>query len=104
MRWYKDLYVGLNAMENKETIIANIKEGKPQFNKFVLALPLNNHDILDIYPSYVLLQKAYRESSLMIVGIADGMEEAYDMVQLAIMDCYSETKGFNLKEFMSEEE
>ena len=50
-------------------------------------MPFNDYDVLDIYPSNVLTQKWYKDSDIVIVGIAEGREEAMDMVQLIIMDC-----------------
>lgn len=100
MRWYNDLYVGYNALDNKSDIIKKIKRGKPQMNKYVLALPLNDYDVLDIYPSYVLIQKWYRKSDLVIVGIAEGMEEAQDMLQLVIMDCFRDTGTVRVKDYI----
>lgn len=100
MRWYDDLYVGYNALDNKKDIIRKIKKGKLQINKYVIALPFNDYDVLDIYPSYVLTQTWYRKSDMVIVGIAEGMEETLDMMQLVIMDCLNETGGVNVKEYI----
>ena len=100
MKWCDDLYIGHEAMDDKDNIVSKIKEGKMQFNIYVLAAPFNDTDVLDIYPSYVLLQKRYLNSELMIYGIAKGKEEAYDMTQLTIMDCFRATGQFKLKEYM----
>mgnify|MGYP007098840663 FL=1 len=94
MKWCDDLYIGHEAMDDKDNIVSKIKEGN------VLAAPFNDTDVLDIYPSYVLLQKRYLNSELMIYGIAKGKEEAYDMTQLIIMDCFRATGQFKLKEYM----
>lgn len=99
MRWYDDLYVGYNALKSKKEIIRKIKKGKPQMNKYVIALPFNDYDTLDIYPSYVLTQKWYRKSDMVIVGITEGMEEAMDMMQLIVMDCLRETGGLKVKKY-----
>lgn len=103
MRWYKDLYVGYNLLDNKKKVVRNIKNGKPQFNKYIITLPLNDYDILEIYPSYVLTQKWYRNSDMVIVGIAEGMEEALDMMQLVIMDCYEKTGNVKVKPYIMEQ-
>lgn len=100
MRWYDDLYVGYNLLDKKRQIIRKIKNGKQQFNKYVLTLPLNNYDTIDIYPSNVLTQKIYKESDIVIVGIAEGKEEALDMVQLVIMDCFNATGGVRVKDYI----
>lgn len=100
MRWYNDLYVGYNLLDKKRQIMRKIKNGKPQFNKYVIALPINDYDVLDIYPSYVLTQKWYKDSDLVIVGIAEGMEEAMDMMQLIIMDCLKDTGDLKVKKYI----
>ena len=93
MRWYDDLYVGYNLLDKKRQVMWKIKRGKQQFNKYVITLPFNDYDVLDIYPSNVLTQKWYKDSDIVIVGIAEGREEAMDMVQLIIMDCLNSTGG-----------
>lgn len=103
MRWYNDLYVGYNLLDRKRQIIRKIKNGKPQFNKYVIALPFNDYDVLDIYPSNVLIQKWYKDSDMIIVGIAEGMEEAMDMVQIIIMDCLNETGDLKVKKYILEQ-
>lgn len=73
MRWYDDLYVGYNLLDKKRQVMWKIKRGKQQFNKYVITLPFNDYDVLDIYPSNVLTQKWYKDSDIVIVGIAEGM-------------------------------
>ncbi len=103
MRWFKDLYVGYNILEKKSQVVEKITEGKVQFNKYVITLPENDYDVLDIYPSNVLAQKWYKNSDKVIVGIAEGKEEAYDMIQLIIMDCYNETGDVKVKDYILEQ-
>lgn len=100
MKWYNFLYIGEKAEENSKKIIQNIRKGKLQLNKYVLALPLNDSDVLDIYPSVVLTQKHYMKSDIIIIGIADGMDEAKELLQEIIMECFRETGGFDLKGYI----
>ena len=100
MRWYDDLYVGYNLLDKKSQVMWKIKRGKQQFNKYVITLPFNDYDVLDIYPSNVLTQKWYKDSDIVIVGIAEGREEAMDMVQLIIMDCLNSTGGCKVKDYI----
>ena len=102
MRWYNYLYVGEKAKNVSEEIIDKINNGKMQINKYALALPFNDSDILDIIPTMVLMQKRYLNSDIVIVGIADGKSEAMDLMQEIIMECYNETKGFDLKSYIFE--
>ena len=100
MKWYNDLYVGHNAMEDKDKIVDKIIRGKLQLNKYVITLPLNNRDTLDIYPAYVLVQKWYRKSDMIVVGIADGKEEANEIVEMIIKDCLSELGKVDVRQYI----
>ena len=100
MRWYEDIYVGYNLLDKKRQVIRKIKNGRIQFNKYVITLPQNNYDTLEIYPSNVLTQKWYRDSDMIVVGIAEGMEEALDMMQLIIMDCLHDTGDVYVKKYI----
>ena len=97
MRWYEDLYVGYNLLDKKRQVIRN---GKPQLNKYVITLPQNDYDTLEIYPSNILNQKWYRDSDMVVVGITEGMEEAMDMIQLIIMDCLNDTGEVKVKKYI----
>lgn len=100
MRWYEDLYVGYNLLDKKRQVMRKIKNGKPQMNKYVITLPQNDYDTLEIYPSNILTQKWYLTSDIVVVGIAEGMEEALDMMQLIIMDCLHETGEIKVKKYI----
>lgn len=103
MIWYEDLYVGYGLLDKKRQIMRKINNGKLMFNKYVITLPQNDYDTLDIYPSSVLTQKWYRDSDIVVIGIAEGKEEAMDMMTLIIMDCLEQTGGVNVKEFIMEQ-
>ena len=100
MRWYEDLYVGYNLLDKKRQVIRKIKNGKPQLNKYVITLPQNYYDTLEIYPSNILNQKWYLDSDMVVVGITEGMEEAMDMIQLIIMDCLNDTGEVKVKKYI----
>lgn len=103
MVWYEDLYVGYNLLDKKRQIVRKIKNGKPMFNKYVITLPQNDYDTLEIYPSNVLIQKWYRDSDMVVIGIAEGKEEAMDMMNLIIMECLEQTGNVNVKDFIMEQ-
>ena len=103
MKWFEDLYIGYNLLDKKNQVIKKIKKGKPMFNKYVITLPQNDHDTLELYPSNVLIQKWYMNSDMVVVGIAEGKEEALDMMTLIIMECYERTGGCKVKDFILEQ-
>ncbi|MBR3645570.1 MAG: hypothetical protein IKN54_04060 [Lachnospiraceae bacterium] len=100
MRWYDKLYVGEKADKKRKEIIEKVTNGMFQLDKFVLALPFNDSDVLDIYPSNILVQSHYLNSDIYILGIADGMDEAKEVMQKIILDCYNQTGQFDLKGYI----
>lgn len=103
MIWYEDLYVGYSLLDKKRQIMRKIKNGKPMFNKYVITLPKNNYDTLEIYPADVMIQKWYKDSDIVVIGIAEGKEEAMDIMVLIIMDCLNQTGGVKVKDFIMEQ-
>lgn len=100
MRWYDDLYMGTTAEKSKDLIVEKIKSNKPQLNLFVLTLPSNEKNVLDIFPSTILLQAYYKNKECFIVGLAKGYEEALEVMTQIVMDTYAETGGFHVKEYL----
>mgnify|MGYP006878186314 FL=1 len=94
MKWYNNLYVGKKALKKKHKIIMRAIRRKPQIGIYMITLPVNDANSLEIYPSYVLLQKYYRKKKLMVVGISQGYDEALEVMQDILMDCYNETGQF----------
>ena len=100
MIWFDNLYVGAEAEKEKSNIVKNIKRYKFQLDVYVLCLADVPGNIMDIYPSYVLNQKYYKNKKLFVLGIAKSYNEAMSVMEKIIMDCYEKTGGFDLKEFV----
>ncbi len=94
MRWYNNLYVGEKANKRKRKIISYAKKNKPQAGIYMITLPVNDKNSLEIYPSYILIQEHYRKKDMFILGIGEGREEALFVMQEIIMDCYNTTGQF----------
>lgn len=103
MIWYEDLYVGYNLLDKKRKVIRKIKNRKPMFDTYVITLPRNDYDTLEIYPSNVLIQKWYHKPDMVVIGIAKGREEALDMMTLIIMECLEKTGNVNVKKYIMEQ-
>lgn len=101
MKWYNNLYVGENAKRRKHKIIMRVIRHKPQIGIYLITLPVNEANSLEIYPSYILLQKHYRKKEMMVVGISEGYEEALSVMQEIIMDCYRETGQFLVSQMVA---
>lgn len=102
MRWYKHLYVGETAKKKRYPLISRIRYKKLQKDAYVITLPKSGNTLLDIYPSYLLLSKWYRDKDLLILGIASGKEEALETAGHIISDVYKQTGGFAVKDFFEQ--
>ncbi len=99
MRWYKHLYVGEMAKKKRYPLISKIRYQKLQKDAYVITLTENGNALLDIYPSYMLLTKWYKEKDLYILGIAAGKEEAMETAGRIIADVYKKTGGFEIQKY-----
>ncbi len=100
MKWYKNLYVGRKASRRRRRIVASCKIGKPQLGTYMITLPVNDSNSLEIYPSHILLQKHYKKKNLFVVGIALERDEAYEVMQEILMDCYEKTGQFLVRKMV----
>lgn len=101
-KWYKKLYVGDIARGKKHMMIGKIRFRRFQKDAYLITLASNGNNLLDIYPSYVLLQKAYKDKDLFVVGLACGYEEALEVTRRVVEDVYQNTGGFDVRAFVLE--
>ncbi|MCI8661706.1 MAG: hypothetical protein HFG69_00315 [Hungatella sp.] len=102
MLWYTHLYMGEKAKRHSYSIIQSIQEKSFRPGVFVITPPSNGNNVLDIYPSYMLLLCDEREKELKILGIAYGYQEALELAGTIVSEMYEETGGFGLEEFLAE--
>ncbi len=99
MLFHKKLYLDDEISKDKRKILSKLKHNKLTFNVYVMVLADSECDQLEIYPSYVLLQKIYKEKELMVVGLASEMGSAKDLLVKMTEDCLRETGNVSLKEY-----
>lgn len=108
MKWCRDLYWGDSIASDKKPntrkrkILYRLKHNKLQINVYVIVLPLGNDGILEIYPSYVLLQEIYKRQPVCVIGLAADRNEAYELTGKIILDCYAQSGSFDVKSFVRE--
>ena len=76
LKWREDYYVG-----------EGIKDAAKARN------------LLEIVPSYMLIQKSYYARCPEIVGMAKGKDEAIDLAVDIVKNIYGETGAFQVKEY-----
>ena len=104
MRWYKNLFFGENARKRAAKIVGKIKRGQFQPDVYVLTLPSGEQNLLEIYPSYILLQDYFKEQDLLIVGLACGYEEAGQLAASIVDQVYQNNGNVAVKEYLEKQE
>ncbi|MDO4268029.1 MAG: hypothetical protein Q4C73_06105 [Eubacteriales bacterium] len=96
MLWYSHLYMGKKAKRRRFAIIQGIRDRRLQPEVYVITPPQNGQNILDIYPSAMLLLPPYRDQEMRILGIAVTYWEALEVVRRMVDDMYRTAGEFCL--------
>ncbi len=102
LEWYQDLYVSDLAAKHVRRTIRRINQSKFTPDIYVLTLPGNEHNVMDIVPSKILLQKIARQRCPMIIGVAKGIDDAYGLMQEILMETYENTGNFHVKDYLKD--
>lgn len=103
MYWCKKIYYGERALENQKELLKNLKRKKWSLGVYVITLPENDKNLLDIFETIQFEQPAFRKKKLTVVGIAIGKDEAFTLVQEIVQDVHNLTGGFGIKEYFLED-
>lgn len=100
MIWYDKLYVGESIIHKTNKVRWKIRHNAGQINIYVITLPSNRDNLLDIIPSQELLQKAYPKKNLYIIGLAKGYEEAIELAGSIVAEVYCHTGAFAVTDYL----
>ena len=96
--------MGNNARKNKYKVLGHVIKKRLSFDTYLITLPSNTSNILDIYSSNILLQSHYKKKyiteDIYVIGIAEGKKEALELVRDIIDEVYSNTGGFNISQYL----
>ena len=98
--WYEHLYMGAKARRRRFAIIQDIRENKAGKGVYVITPPSNGNNILDIYPTETILKDYYEDRELLVLGIAQGYQEALKLAGRIVDEMYRKTGGFRIEEFL----
>jgi hypothetical protein len=103
MKWYRDLYVGDSITDRKNKIKWKITHNAGLVNVYVITFAANEQNLLDIIPTWVLMQKHFPRDEVKIIGIARGYMEALEVVRRIIDETYQNTGGVDVWSYLKEE-
>lgn len=102
MDWYQEFYAGESIAGKKEKVKRKILRDAGMMNIYIIALSSNPENLLDIIPSWELMQNCYPKSELLVVGVDRGYENAIELASVIIMDVYQETGTFQVRDYFLE--
>ena len=104
MLWYSGLYTGKKADLHRADVIRQIRDGKSLPWVYVVTPASNRENILDIYRADDLKNPAYRGREFLILGVADGYQEALEVATGIVGELYEKTGDFHLERLIPEVE
>ena len=100
MRSWKELYVSEELKGREEEIIEHLEKKEFQFRVYLIALPENERNQLEIYHSGMLNQTWYREKDVFVVGLAKGYLQALELVRELIDQVFRETGDADVRQYI----
>ncbi|MCI8485201.1 MAG: hypothetical protein HFH41_12830 [Lachnospiraceae bacterium] len=104
MTWYKEFYAGESIAGKKDRVKWKIRHRVGQIDIYVITLSSHPGNLLDIIPSWELMQKYYPKSELFVVGVDKGYENAMELAGAIVMDVYRETGDFKVRDYFLEKQ
>lgn len=104
IRFHKKLYKDGISNRRISKIIKMIRKGKIPVSVFLITLPLKADGILEVYWYPELMQTVYQkmDKELVVVGIANQRQEAFELIRDMVSDMMEENKNISVKEFFEE--
>lgn len=99
IRWARNLYIG-NGIDDIKAIRSKVNKGSFLPGIFLITLSEHPDHVLEIIPSYVLMQKWGRKLCPKIIGIAKGKKEAMNLVTEIVKEVYENTGTVEIKEYL----
>lgn len=101
IRWYRSLYLGEEARRKKN--IGKKLEGGMHPRLYLLALPSNRANVLDILPQPVLSQTHYQKLPVYVVGVAWTKREAMELAGKLVMEAYKATGTTDVAAYLGDD-
>lgn len=100
MKWYRKLYIGESINQGIDEIISDIEVNKNTRKKFLITLPANDKNMLDIITAGMGILVSWR--NVYVIGVAGSRMEAVNMTSEILTSVYNETGDFRLKEIFND--
>ncbi|MDD3217913.1 MAG: hypothetical protein PHC41_01935 [Lachnospiraceae bacterium] len=102
--WQKNLYVGESLVGKEKKYKSKINRGCGVIDIYLLTLPHNEENQLEIISANQLLQKVLRRRCPRIIGMTRGYDEALDMLVMLASKVYADTGALDIKSYLNRQE
>ena len=100
MIWYDDLFVGKSiSPRRKKRIIRKVNRRSILGVEYLLTLPANPDNLLDIISTQVVRQRYYPSKELIVIGLAGNYERARLEAGEMVSGIYAVQGDFDLRGF-----
>lgn len=98
MKFDKKLYVCEKLKKKRTKLRWELSFGFHKLDFYVIALA-NGNDMLEIFEAKLFKQKYFRKMPCHVVGFASTYEQAVDLVQKMLIDCYEKNADYYVKQY-----
>lgn len=99
LKWVSNYYAGC-SIQKPEELKSKINSGAFLPGVYLLTLPRNPDNILEIIPALSLMQRPVYDLCPVVIGVASGKEEAMDLACGIIGEVYEKTGSFHMEEYV----
>ena len=100
MRYLKELYVSEELKGSEEEVIGHLEKKEFQFRVYLITLPENEKNQLEIYHSGMLNQEWYRDRDVFVVGLAKGYLQALELVRQIAAETVEKTGDADIRQYI----
>lgn len=100
MRYFKELYISEELKGREEEVISHLEKKEFQFRIYLIALPENDRNQLEIYHSGMLNQEWYQDKDIFVVGLAKGYLQALELVRRITEETVKETGDADIRQYI----
>lgn len=100
MQFMGCLYVGKTISTKEQEIVKKIYNHQLVPDLYLLTFSSNSDNMLELIPEREILQKNYPDQYLKVIGIANGKNEAIQVLQDIIAESIQKTKSPDIREYL----
>lgn len=102
VKCYCNLYVSDILEKQKNKVIEDLMKRKPRPDICVITLAQGAQNHLEYFSTLILQQHFYDEKELFVIGIAEGREDAAEIVREITQEVLDETGGTDIRGYILE--